>query len=56
MQKRIAKFAGILTRLQAARFLPHTTIMRRRQVGALQAIGRADDAVITRIGMAWEGI
>lgn len=51
-----SKFASIVTRLEAARFLPHATIMRRRQADALQAIGRDDDAVIMRIGMAWEGL
>ncbi len=50
------KFASIVTCLEAARFLPHATIMRRRQADALQAIGRDDDAVIMRIGMAWEGL
>ena len=51
-----SKFASIVTRLEAARFLPHATIMRRRQADALQAIGRDDDAMIMRIGMAWEGL
>ena len=51
-----SKFASIVTRLEAARFLLHATMMRRRQADALQAIGRDDDAVIMRIGMAWEGL
>lgn len=51
-----SKFESIVTRLESARFLPHATIMRRRQADALQVIGQHDDAVIMRVGMAWDGL
>jgi hypothetical protein len=46
-------FADIANRLEAKGFRPHAAIMRRREADARQRAGHSDDAVIGRVGLAW---
>jgi hypothetical protein len=47
-------FGAVAERLRAAHFVPDAMVMLRRRADALHAAGQADDAVVARIGIAWE--
>ncbi|MFI7071863.1 hypothetical protein [Micromonospora sediminicola] len=46
-------FADLADRLEAARFWPHAAVMRRREASARQNAGLADEAAVSRVGLAW---
>ncbi|MDZ5447759.1 hypothetical protein U2F26_34500 [Micromonospora sp. 4G57] len=46
-------FADLANRLEEARFWPHAAVMRRREASARQRAGQADEAAISRVGLAW---
>ncbi|MDG4771841.1 hypothetical protein [Solwaraspora sp. WMMD792] len=46
-------FAEAARQLEERNFGPHAAIMRRREADARQQTGQADDAVISRVSLAW---
>jgi hypothetical protein len=47
-------FASIAQQLSEKHFAPHAMIMLQRRADALEAVGRVGEAILTRIGMAWD--
>jgi hypothetical protein len=47
-------FAQIAEQLETHGMRPHAAIMRRREADARQNIGAPDDALIDRVGIAWD--
>jgi hypothetical protein len=41
-------------KLQGAAFRPHANMMFRKGAEALEAVGRADEAIIVRAALVWE--
>ncbi|HCT76301.1 MAG TPA: hypothetical protein DGT23_06870 [Micromonosporaceae bacterium] len=49
----IELFDRIAQKLAASHFHPHATVMLRKRATALQRLGRVDEAVMARAGIAW---
>jgi tetratricopeptide (TPR) repeat protein len=47
-------FASIAKQLNEKHFGPHAMIMLRRRADALEVVGRVGEAMLTRVGMAWD--
>jgi hypothetical protein len=50
----VEAFAAVAQRLQEKGFRPHASMMFRKRAEALQAVGRADEAIIARASLVWD--